>query len=113
MEKASLFLNKWVAIAIYALLIITCINSCNSCSMNKENIKLRKEVDSLSVSIKMMDLKTYDKKELDVRLTILALEQEKSTLFNVNYIVLTKERPDKRMNEIDAEIRKLQEKLTK
>jgi hypothetical protein len=87
------------------------INGCNGCSSQKENVKMRKEVDSLNATVLLLKAQTYTKKELDIRLEILTLEEEKSTLFNVNYIVLTKERPDIRMNAIDQKIKALQEKL--
>lgn len=104
-------LNKYVVIAIYSLLIITLVNGCNGCSSNKENVKLRKQVDSLSTAVENLNSSIYSKEELDVRLEILSLETEKSTLFNTNYIVLTKERPDKRMNELDQKIKELQDSL--
>lgn len=104
-------LNKFVVIAIYVLLIVTCINGCNSCSSQKENMKLRKEVDSLSTQVKDLTNQTYTKKELDTRMEIGGYEISKRMLYDQNAIVRTTVRPDDRMNEYDQKIKELQEKL--
>lgn len=104
-------LNKFGVIAIYALIIMTAVNGCNSCSAKKENVKLRKEVDSLSVTIQALGNKTYDKKELDIRIAIEGYEISKRMLYDQNAIVRTTVRPDDRMNQYDQKIKELQEKL--
>lgn len=91
------------------LLFILLLSTCGHRGMRKEIAKNRAEIDSLQAVISTQ----YTAEELDVRLRILSLEQEKSTLFNVNYIVLTKQRPDIRMNQIDQEIAQLKKQLSK
>lgn len=105
-------LNRFVVIAIYLLLILTGINSCQSCSHQKENIKLRKEVDSLNTAVKALKDNTYGKQELDTRMTIEGYEISKRMLYDQNAIVRTTVRPDDRMNEYDQKIKELQEKLS-
>jgi hypothetical protein len=104
-------LNKFVVIAIYFLLIVTCINGCNGCSSQKENVKLRKEVDSLSTTVKSLKDQTYLKKDLDIRMEIEGYEISKRMLYDQNAIVRTTVRPDDRMNEYDKKIKELQEKI--
>ena len=104
-------LNKYAVYAIYALLITTLINGCNGCSSQKENVRLRKEVDSLNVTVKELKESTYDKKELDVRMSIEGYEISKRMLYDQNAIVRTTIRPDDRMNSYDGKIKELQEKL--
>ena len=108
MQPLNVFINKYVMYAIYVLAIMSLINGCNGCNTAKEVTKVRRELDTLQAQVKSQ---YYDKKDLDNRLSILSLEGEKSTLFNVNYIVLTKARPDTRMNEIDQKIKELRSKL--
>lgn len=104
-------LNRFVMFAIYLLLIVTCINGCNGCSARKENLKLRKEVDSLSTTVKSLQDQTYLKKDLDIRMAIEGYEISKRMLYDQNAIVRTTVRPDDRMNEYDQKIKELQEKL--
>ena len=106
-------LNKFTMYAVYFLLIVTCINSCNSCSGNKETVKLRKEVDSLSKTIDILNNSVYKKDELNIRMSIEGYEISKRILFDQNFIVRTASRPDDRMNEYDQKIKDLQEKLLK
>ena len=104
-------LNKFVMFAIYLLLIVTVINGCNGCSSQKENVKLRKEVDSLNISVQTLKSQSYDKAELDIRMEIEGYEISKRMLYDQNAIVRTTVRPDDRMNEYDKKIKSLQEKL--
>jgi hypothetical protein len=53
----------------------------------------------------------YDKGELDVRMSIEGYEVSKRMLYDQNAIVRTVQRPDDRMNEYDAKIKQLREKL--
>jgi hypothetical protein len=99
--------QKGVFVLVIAFLLM--LNTCGHSSMRKEIAKNRTEIDSLQSVIATQ----YTAQELDTRLRILSLEQEKSTLFNVNYIVLTKQRPDIRMNQIDQEIGELKKQLSK
>ena len=105
-------LNKYVVIAIYVLLLMTMVNGCNSCSSQRDNVKLRKEVDSLNTTVEALKLKTYDKKELDVRMEIEGYEISKRMLYDQNAIVRTTVRPDDRMNEYDKKIKELEEKIS-
>lgn len=111
MDKLSEILNKYLVYLLYVFFIVTMFNTCNGCSSNKNDEKLKKRMDSLTVEVNAFRGKIYSKEQMDIRLKILALEEEKSTLFNVNYIVLTKTRPDIRMNELDQKIKELQEKI--
>lgn len=108
-------LNKFSLYALYVLGIMSLINGCNGCRTSSEVKKMRHEVDSMRVEISdtrnAVRAQYYTKDQLDTRLEILALEEEKSVLFNVNYIVLTKQRPDIRMNEIDQKIKELKTHL--
>ncbi len=97
-------LPKYVIYAFYVMAFFTLINSCNGCKANKENMRLRKEITELKSN-------TYNKEELNIRVKINNLESEKSTLHNMNEIVLQNVRPAKRINEIDLEIIELQQKL--
>jgi len=105
-------LNKYVTIVLYALMVMTAVNSCHSCSTQKENSKLRKEVDSLSITVKALNNSIYNKEELDVRMSIEGYEISKRMLYDQNAIVRTTVRPDDRMNEYDKKIKELQEKIS-
>lgn len=104
-------LNKFVVYAIYALVFLTMVNGCNSCSTQKDNQKLRKEVDSLNTTVQSLKAKSYDKQQLDIRIAIEGYEISKRMLYDQNAIVRTTVRPDDRMNEYDKKIKELQEKL--
>ena len=104
-------LNKYVMYAIYVLLLMSAINGCNGCSSQKENLRLRKEVDSLNLSINKLKETSYSKKELDTRMSIGGYEISKRMLYDQNAIVRTTIRPDDRMAEYDVKIKELQEKL--
>lgn len=104
-------LNKFVMFAIYLLLIITMVNGCNGCSSQKENVKMRKEVDSLNTTVELLKAQTYAKKELDIRMEIEGYEISKRMLYDQNAIVRTTVRPDDMMNKYDQKIKELQEKL--
>ncbi len=106
-------LNKYVVIAIYALLLVTLINSCNGCRSSKDNVRLKKEVDSLNTTVKEMSVRIYDKKELDARISIEGYEISKRMLVDNNSIVRTTRRPDDVLVEYDKKIAELREKLDK
>jgi len=105
-------LNKYVYIAIYILLVTTMINGCNGCSSQKENVKLRKEVDSLTIAVDALKKSSYSRNELDIRMQIEGYEVSKRMLYDQNAIVRTTVRPDDRMNAYDTKIKELQEKIS-
>jgi len=105
------FLNKYLTIAIYVLIALTMINGCNSCASKKESQHLRKDVDSLTIVVKDLRANTYDKKELDVRMSIEGYEVSKRMLYDNNVVVRTTQRPDDIMVGYDAKIKELRSKL--
>lgn len=105
------FLNKYVVIAIWALLAVSVMNACNGCNSSRKEASIRKAVDSLQTQVSIMSSKIYDKDELDVRMSIEGYEVSKRMLYDQNAIVRTVQRPDDRMNEYDAKIKQLREKL--
>lgn len=104
-------LNKYVVVALYILLVVSIVNGCNGCSHNKENVRLKRQVDSLKTEVSTLRSSTYDKKELDLRMSIEGYEISKRMLYDNNAIVRTSVRPDDRMNQYDKEIGALREKL--
>ena len=105
----------WANYAIIGIFILCVLNTCNSCSSQKEDKRMRKEIvivhNEIDSLINYIDENTYTKEELDIKQRIFNLELEKSTLHNMNEIVLKNIRPARRINEIDIEIKKLEEKL--
>lgn len=92
--------NNQIYILVF-LVLMSIMNTCNSCSNKSELLRVKRSVDTLSSKI-------YTKRELDNKLEIDGLKTEKSVLLNTNQIFLTKERPDKRVMEIDQAINKLE-----
>jgi hypothetical protein len=88
------------------------INGCNGCSSQKENVKLRKEVDSLTIAVDALKKSSYSRNELDIRMQIEGYEVSKRMLYDQNAIVRTTVRPDDRMNAYDTKIKELQEKIS-
>lgn len=111
MNSIKLFLNQYIVYAIYGFLILTCVNTCNSCSSTKEDVRMRKEIDSLSVQVKAVEYNSYNKEELTTRISIEGYEISKRMLYDNNAIVRTTVRPDDRMNEYDQKIKELNTKL--
>jgi hypothetical protein len=105
------FLNKYVSIAIYALILISMLNGCNSCSSKKEVQRLKKEVDSLSVSVHELKNSSYSKTELNTRIAIEGYEISKRMLYDNNTVVRTSKRPDDIIIEYDNKIKELRAKL--
>jgi hypothetical protein len=104
-------LNKYVVYAIYVLAVMSMVNGCNSCNTSKEVSKIRKEVDTLDVSLNKFKQEIYTKEESDVRMSIEGYEISKRMLYDQNAIVRTVMRPDDRMAEYDLKIKELREKL--
>lgn len=116
MDKLNNILNKYVILAIYILMFVSVLGGCNGCSLSRDNVRLHKDVDSLTVQIKNLKAQQeqmYTKQELDVRMTIEGYETSKRTLYDWNSIVRTVVRPDDRMNDYDVKIKELREKLAK
>lgn len=104
-------LNKFVMFAIYLLLVVTMINGCNGCSSQKENVKLRKEVDSLNITVQNLKDNSYTKKELDIRMEIEGYNISKRMLYDQNAVIRTTRRPDDILIEYDTKIKELRGKL--
>lgn len=105
------FINKYVNIAIYVLIVITMLNGCNSCAGRKDVQKLKKEVDSLTVAVNDLKKSTYSKKELDTRIQIEGYEISKRMLYDNNTVVRTTQRPDDIIIGYDNKIKELRSKL--
>lgn len=105
------FLNKYLTIAIYVLIALTMLNGCNSCQGRKEVQRLKKEVDSLTVSVNDMKKQTYSKKELDTRISIEGYEISKRMLYDNNTVVRTTQRPDDIIIGYDNKIKELRAKI--
>lgn len=99
--------------AVFLLIGLTAMNGCNSCSHTKEASKLRREVDSLNVSLNTFKNSVYNKEQLDLRMSVEGFEISKRMLYDQNAIVRTTVRPDDMMNEYDTKIKELQEKISK
>ena len=54
-EQIDKYLSGWLLYAIYLLLIVVSVNTCNSCTQNKKITKLAKEVNSLDKELKVKD----------------------------------------------------------
>lgn len=106
------FLNKIntnAGLVASIVLVLLLLNTCGHRSIKKELSRTKSEIDSLKTLVD----EQYSKREMDLRMQIYGLEQEKSNLYNLNYIVYTKQRPDDRMHEIDMQIDSLEVMLNK
>lgn len=115
MKKVSELLNKYFIYAIWAFLFVSLIVNFRSCGVNKENRKLREEINVQSQEIDSLENRIntdiYSKEELDLRMEILGYEVSKRMLYDNNAIVRTTVRPDDRMNEYDQKIKELRDQL--
>jgi cell division protein FtsL len=106
-------INKVFMGFMVAIFLMTVLNTCNSCAQNKEDVKFRKEIDSLSSQIESQ----YTKEEIDqkldnitVEMQIEGLEISKRMLYDNNAIIRTTIRPDDQMAEYDRKIKELRDK---
>ncbi len=111
MEKLTITLHKNVLYVIYIIGILTLFNFFRGCSTNKEDGRMRKQVEALTNEIDTLRETTYSKKEQDIVFRIEGYRISKRVLYDENAIVRTILRPDDRMNEYDQEIEKLQKEL--
>lgn len=114
MDKITKLLNKYVMYAIYGVFFLVFINTCSTRSRNKENVRMRAEVDTLTTQIDVLRNSIYTSDELDSRMKIHGYEISKRTLYDWNSIIRTTVRPDDKMNEYDNLIsaeRKILEKI--
>lgn len=111
MEKINQFLNKYLMYVFYAMLVFAISGNFRSCGTSKEVTKLRKDVDSLTTTVNALIKQSYDKEDLNTRISIEGYEISKRMLYDQNAIVRTTVRPDDRMNEYDMKIKELREKL--
>lgn len=111
MEKLNTFLNKYLLWTIWLLLVVSLLNACNGCNSARRDASIRKDVDRLDSAVTTLSAKSYDKDELDTRISIEGYEISKRMLYDQNAIVRTTVRPDDRMNEYDGKIKTLREKL--
>ena len=105
------FLNKYLTIAIYVLIVITMLNGCNSCAGRKDVTRLKKEVDSLTIAVNDLKKDSYSKAELTTRFSIEGLEISKRMLYDNNTVVRTTQRPDDIIIGYDNKIKELRAKL--
>lgn len=110
-NKITLVLNKFYIYAINIICIISIFTYLRGCSHLKENKRMRKEINGLYQKIDSIDNNIYYKDQLDKRLKIENLKSEKSTLHNMNEIVLKNIRPAQRINQIDKEIERLEKSM--
>ena len=107
MEK----LKEYLPIVCIVLLSVVFLNTCGT----KGKIKsLKKEVDQLETTVAAQDsiiAGTISEEKLVKYLEIEGLKTSKRNLYDQNYIIRTKVRPDDRMNEYDTEIKKLENTL--
>ena len=115
MDKITEVLNKYVMYAIYGVFFLVFINTCSTRSRNKENYKMRSEIDTLAIQLNTLKHSIYIKEELDSRMKIQGYELSKNILYDWNAVVRTKIRPDDRTKEYDvliAKERAILEKIT-
>lgn len=93
-------INKFGLIAVLCLVLL---NTCNTCNIRRDLSAVSDRSDSLQGQLNKM----YNKDEFNMQIEIQSLEIERSTLFNMNNIVLTKSRPDVRINEINEKLKTL------
>lgn len=105
-------------IANYAILfmaLLITLSFLRSCSSNKEDIKMRKEITKLNASVDSLNLELnnnfYTKEQFDTKLEMEGFEISKRMLYDNNAIIRTSIRPDDRMAEYDKKIKELQNKL--
>ena len=106
---------KYVVYAIWAIAFFTMLNFFRGCSTNKEDNANRKSVELNTASVDSLNTtvqeKLITKDELLLLIEIEGLIISKRMLYDNNAIIRTTVRPDDRMNEYDADIKKLQKKL--
>jgi phosphoglycerate-specific signal transduction histidine kinase len=105
MEKLTTFLQKYGILIILFMFLITMLNTCSISNQNEKNVKRMNRIDQRIDSISSV---VISKKEFEKELKIYNLKVEKSTLHNMNEIVLKDIRPSQRIAEIDAEISNLE-----
>ena len=102
--------------AIIFLTLMTMVNTCNSCHSNSNSKQARKQADTLTSQVISLqeDMDDFEGKIVTkTDLEIQGLKTEKRMLINTNQIFLTKLRPDKRILEIDEEIKRLEKEKEK
>jgi hypothetical protein len=100
-----------MAIAASAMLLVAVMQGCGKGrklrAINRALTEhVRADSASAAATARFMD-------EFDVRMRINALQIERSTLHNMNEIVLTNQRPSQRIEEINRELQDLTSKLIK
>ena len=103
--------KEYLPVVCIVLLSVVFLNTCGTKSKIK---KLTKKIEILETSISVQDSiisSTISEKNLIKYLEIEGLKSSKRNLYDQNYIVRTKKRPDDRMNEYDKEIKKLEKAL--
>lgn len=99
---------------VSTILLMTMLNTCNSCNTKKAAKRTQYELDSLKTEFKVFK-EQEENSELDFNRAKLLLEKEGlktelRMLINTNQIFLTRKRPDKRVLEIQEELKKIEEK---
>ena len=110
MEKLNQFLNRYVVLAMYSMLVLALFANIRSCSTNKEVSKLRKNVDSLTTVVnttvnKQDFARTIENLRIDAKIE--GLKTSRRTLYDWNAVVRQVTRPDDQVNKYNEEIEKL------
>lgn len=104
----ELSLKQILVGALIFIALLTMLNTCNSCNGKKQSVKTQKELDSLRIEVSKLhnQVLTFDRAKILFHKE--NLETELRMLINTNQIFLTKERPDKRVLEIQKELKELE-----
>ena len=57
-------LEKWIIYGFYLMFILTFINTCNSCSRNKDQVRLKKEIINQQKEIDSLSNEIVNEKEM-------------------------------------------------
>jgi len=109
MEQKLLY--TLVGVSIFFCMMSGCFSCRTYTKINNNNETTIKIQDSLINIIIDLKKSTYTKKQLDLLFEKQSYYMEKTTLFNMNQIVLTKNRPDQKINEIDQRINEINKKI--
>jgi|AntAceMinimDraft_4_1070372.scaffolds.fasta_scaffold84834_2 hypothetical protein len=98
-------------VGIVLVFLLTMMNTCNSCNNSSQFQKINGKIDTLNILIDEFNETVLDAEYARLLIEREGLLTEKSTLLNTNQIFLTKERPDKRVMEIDEQLRVINKKI--